>query len=81
MQQRVVQWWIEAAASQQDGRLCVVTHVGVIRSLTCYLLDLPLDQALRLAPGMASHSKLLVSDAGSVIEAFGERPWRFGQTT
>lgn len=76
---RVEAWWTESSRGDEDLRLCVVTHVGVIRSLVCARLGLPLDQALRLTPATGSHTSLLVSDAGAVLAAFGERPWMFGE--
>lgn len=70
---RVDRWW-DGAARLRGGRWIVVTHIGVIRVLTCRLLGLPTDQALRLAPARPSHSHLIVADAGAVLEVFGERP-------
>lgn len=64
--------WFDAQAL--DGRWLVVTHIGVIRALLCRGLGLPLDQALRWAPARASHTHLLLADAGGVLNVLGERP-------
>ncbi len=71
---RVVRWWDASAAAWPDGGVViVVTHVGVIRALLCHFLGLPPGEALRFTPAFASHTELLVADAGVVIEALGER--------
>ena len=74
---RVRAWWDVNRPSLEGERLVLVTHVGVIRALLAQLLGLPLDQALRLAPAVGSHTALALSEAGAVLEAFGERPWTF----
>ena len=71
---RIEAWWLGAQRWLSGRRWIVVTHVGPIRALTCRLMGLPLDQALRLPPARSSHSHLLVADAGAVLEVFGERP-------
>ena len=76
--ERVAAWWRSARDASQGRRIFVVTHVGVIRALTCTLLDVPAEQALRLAPATASHTSFVVSAAGAVLNTFGERPWLFG---
>ncbi|MEO0649082.1 MAG: histidine phosphatase family protein [Planctomycetota bacterium] len=75
LSERVSGWWLDTRESLLDHRTAVVTHVGVMRVLIARLLGLPLDQSLRLAPAVASHTKLLWSEAGPVLEVFGERPW------
>jgi broad specificity phosphatase PhoE len=72
---RVDGWWRESLEGLLDRRTAVVTHVGVLRVLLARLFPLPLDQTLRLAPAVASHTKLLWTAAGPVLETFGERPW------
>ncbi len=67
---RATAWW--DAQDFGDARVAVVTHIGVIRSLLCHWLGLGPDQALRWAPGYASHSRVLLAEAGAVIEGFGE---------
>lgn len=66
---RIVRWWNE---EQPVGEVAIVTHIGCIRALVCSWLGLGPDQALRLAPEYASHSELLLADAGAVIVRFGE---------
>jgi broad specificity phosphatase PhoE len=71
---RVSRWWDAAAADWPDGSVVtIVTHVGVIRALLCHFLGLPPGEALRFAPGVATHTEVLVAEAGVVIEALGER--------
>jgi broad specificity phosphatase PhoE len=73
-QARIVRWWERSAADWPDGgRVVLVTHVGVIRALMCHWLGLGPDQALRFAPAHASHTEVLLADAGVVVEALGER--------
>ncbi|MES2641818.1 MAG: histidine phosphatase family protein [Myxococcota bacterium] len=67
---RATTWW--DAQEFADQRVVVVTHIGVIRALACHWLGLGPDQALRWAPSYASHSRVLLADAGAVIESFGE---------
>lgn len=70
---RVERWRAESWPWLVGRRWVLVTHIGVIRVLTCQLMGLPLSQALRLAPARPSHSLLLVAEAGAVMEVFGER--------
>jgi len=74
VQERVKAWWREAWPTLRGKRWIIVTHIGVIRSLLCGALDLPLDQALRWAPSRGSLTTLLLAEAGAVIEQLGERP-------
>lgn len=67
--ERVVRTW--EALGPLEGRVVVCTHVGPIRALLCRWLGLPADQALRFAPGYASETRVLLADAGAVIEKFG----------
>lgn len=66
---RVVAWW---NATQPEGNVAIVTHIGCIRALVCDWLGLGPEQALRLAPAYASHSELLLAEAGAVVVRFGE---------
>lgn len=68
--ERVVAWW--NALVLGDERVVVVSHVGAIRALLSHWLGVPPDQALRWGPGYASHGRMLVGDAGVVVESFGE---------
>lgn len=68
--ERAKAWW--NAQPLRDGRIVVVTHVGIIRALMCHWLGMGPDQALRWAPPFASHSRVLLAEAGAVVEAFGE---------
>ena len=71
---RVDAWWARVAPELSGKRVLLVTHIGVIRVLLCRALGLPLDQALRFAPGHGSHSLLLQADAGFVLQVLGEAP-------
>ena len=68
--QRVTTWW---DAQGFEGRVVVVTHIGVIRSLVCHWLGMGAAQGLRWAPGYATHTEILLAEAGAVVERFGER--------
>lgn len=75
---RVHAWW-DAQRARTEGRaVALVTHVGVIRTILCQALRHPLEEALRFAPATASHSALILSEAGAVLTSFGERPWLAG---
>ncbi len=78
MGRRVDSWWQAIEPSIRGKRVVIVTHAGVIRCLLCQLFDRPLSEALRFAPAVASHTKVLHSAAGSVLVTLGERPWLFG---
>lgn len=75
MGDRVLAFWRGALPGLTGGRFLVVTHIGVIRVLCCSLLGLDLDQALRFAPGYASHTQLGWAEAGGVMTTLGERAW------
>ncbi|MCP4804562.1 MAG: AAA family ATPase [Proteobacteria bacterium] len=72
MAERVQSWF--GANDLAGRRWIVVTHIGVVRALLCQALDVPLDQALRWAPARASHTHLLLAEAGAVLNILGERP-------
>lgn len=70
---RVRRWWESEEPRLRGGRWFVVTHVGVIRCLTCRFLDIPYDDALRFAPTHGSHTHFLLAEAGATCATFGER--------
>ena len=72
---RVDAWWDEHFTSFRGKRVVLVTHIGVIRAFHCRFLGVPRSEALRFSPAVASHSSFLISEAGAVLNAFGERPW------
>jgi alpha-ribazole phosphatase len=74
---RVASWWSDVLPELADKRIVVATHIGVIRSLTCSLLNVPIAESLRFAPAVGSHTSFLISEAGAVLCGFGERPWLF----
>lgn len=76
--ERARAWWEGIALPCKGKRIAVVSHAGFIRVLLCQLFGVPLADALRLSPATASHTSLLVSEAGAVLSTFGERPWLFG---
>lgn len=67
---RAVAWW--QAQDFGDERIVIVTHIGVIRALVCHWLGMGPAEALRWAPGYATHSRFLLAEAGAVVESFGE---------
>lgn len=73
--ERARAWWENVQGEVRGGTVVVVTHVGVIRTLLCSFLGIPTSEALRFAPATASHTFVLHSSAGSVLNTFGERPW------
>jgi alpha-ribazole phosphatase len=72
--ERVLAWWETVREQALDRELWVVTHAGPIRALVSAALGMPLGEALRLAPATGSCTRLLWSEAGWVLEVFGERP-------
>lgn len=77
LEQRVLAWWSEMLLNHAGKRICVATHIGVIRAIVCHALGSPPNQALRFAPATASHTSISVSEAGAVVAQAGERPWMF----
>lgn len=73
--ERVAQWWKQTLQEAAGERIVVVTHIGVIRVLLSRFLELPISQSLRFSPATASHTSVLVGNAGAVIQSIGERPW------
>lgn len=69
--ERAVAWW--EAQEFAGERVVIVTHIGVIRALLCHWLRIDIDQSLRWAPGYATHTSVLIAEAGVVVEVFGER--------
>ena len=67
--ERVLRTWKELG--ELEGRVVVCTHVGPIRALLCGWLNLGPDQALRFAPGYCSETRVLLAEAGAVIERMG----------
>lgn len=80
LSERAGAWWDGILEPCKGQRIAVVSHAGFIRVLLCRLFGVPLADALRLSPATASHTSLLVSQAGAVLSTFGERPWLFGAT-
>lgn len=66
---RVVAGW--AALGPLEGHIVVCTHVGPLRALVCHWLGLGPGEALRFAPTYASETRVLLAEAGAVIEKFG----------
>lgn len=60
-----------AALGPLEGRIVVCTHIGPIRALVCAWLGLGPGEALRFAPGYATETRVLLAEAGAVIEALG----------
>lgn len=70
---RVVGWWNER--TEAEGRVAIVTHVGVLRALMSGWLGMGAASALRWAPAYASVSEVLLAESGAVVERFGFDPW------
>lgn len=66
---RASRWWADV---DPEGTVVIVTHIGVLRALMCAWMGLEPGQALRWAPDYASHSEVLLAEAGAVITRFGE---------
>lgn len=77
LEARVVAWWRETFPRERGRRIAIVTHIGAIRVLLCHFLGLDGTQALRFAPATASHTHVMLSEAGAVVSSIGERPWSF----
>ncbi len=68
---RVNGWWRD---EDPVGTIAIVTHIGCIRALLCGWLGMGPAEALRWAPAYATHSEVLIADAGAVVVRFGEAP-------
>ncbi len=75
LSRRVHAYWASQVPRWTGRRVLLVTHIGVLRTLLCSFLGVKLGEALRFAPSAASHSSLLLAEAGAVVNALGERPW------
>jgi alpha-ribazole phosphatase len=75
LHERVGAWWERSRDELAGKRAVIVCHVGVIRSLSSRFLNIPPTEALRFAPAVASHTRVLLAKPGAVLETFGERPW------
>lgn len=69
---RIVGWWEQEREAMLDQRVVIIGHVGTVRALLCSWMGLGPDQALRWAPGFATHTQVLWAEAGAVIERMGE---------
>lgn len=72
---RVEAWWERSRERLENGRWIVVTHIGVIRVFLAHAFGVGIDQSLRFTPEVASHTHLMLAEAGAVVGALGERPW------
>lgn len=70
---RTAAWWARKEPELRGQRWFVVTHVGVIRALSCQFLGVPLGEALRFAPTHGSHTSFLLAEAGATCPILGER--------
>ena len=71
---RVGAWWDEQWPRLEGGRWILVGHAGVVRSLLCRFLGLPMTEALPFAPAHGSHSHVLLAEAGAVLQSLGQLP-------
>jgi broad specificity phosphatase PhoE/nicotinamide riboside kinase len=72
--ERVGRWWEAEWPRLEGGRWMLAGHAGVIRSLLCRFLGLPLTEALRFAPAHGSCSHVLLAEAGTVLQSLGQLP-------
>ncbi len=72
--QRVMRTLSKHWPSIVGKRVVLVGHAGVLRTILCWGLDLPLDQALRFSPLPGTHTWLQIAEAGAVVQVLGERP-------
>lgn len=64
---RVVSFWDELNR-KQSGDALIVTHGGVIRALLGYLLDIPLENTMRIGIDFGGVTKVRQYDYGPVVE-------------
>jgi broad specificity phosphatase PhoE len=62
------------AVTIAGGRVAIVTHSGVVRSLLTVMLDLPAETAWRFAIAPASVALLTTGEDFAVLEGFGLPP-------
>ncbi len=64
--ERVKLFW-QTLKVNPDENIAIVTHSGVIRSLLCYFLDIPLQKSFNLQLDYGSVTKIIQKDVAPVV--------------
>lgn len=65
---RVIQFWKENIKSEKGKIALIVCHAGVIRSILCHVLQIPLQKAFSISIDYGSISKLKVFETHTQVE-------------
>jgi alpha-ribazole phosphatase len=64
---RVINYWNELVEKNHD-KIAVITHGGVIRSILCNLLGMPLKNSFRIKIDYSSISKVVINNDMQTVE-------------
>lgn len=64
---RVINFW-NSLVKKDDDKIAVITHGGVIRSILCHALDIPLKNAFKLKIDYAGISKVTITNNNELVE-------------
>ncbi|WP_338768708.1 alpha-ribazole phosphatase family protein [Bernardetia sp. ABR2-2B] len=68
LNERVIDFWQKNIKSQKGKIAFIVCHAGVIRSILCYALEIPLQRAFSVSIDYGSISKLKVFETHTQVE-------------
>jgi alpha-ribazole phosphatase len=68
LNKRVLEFWQENIQPQKDKIAFIVSHAGVIRSILCYALQIPLQKAFSVSIDYGSISKLKIFETHIQVE-------------
>ncbi|HEV7291500.1 MAG TPA: histidine phosphatase family protein [Devosia sp.] len=72
VQKRVIDFMLELARSNPDGRLVLVSHADVIKTAAGFVLGLPIDAWPRFDVGPASITTIVLGDWGAKLLKLNE---------
>ena len=64
---RVINFWNELI-KKDNNKIAVVTHGGVIRSILCHVLDMPLKSSFKLKIDYSGISKVVINNNMEIVE-------------
>ena len=68
LNRRVINFWQENIKAEKDKIALIICHAGVIRSILCHVLEIPLQKAFSVSIDYGSISKLKVFETHIQVE-------------